>query len=117
MRKSVKSTFPADKLRSSLEALRAVAHPLRMRILEYLDRHRRSNVNNLYKDLGLEQSLASQHLRVLRLAGVVIPERDGKYIHYLVDYSRVAEVAHFADVCATFFDEAELAEEALFAED
>jgi len=90
-----KVTFNNEKLQFSCEIVRALAHPLRLKILEFIDQHRRINVNKIYNTLKIEQSITSQHLRILRMAGLVHAERDGKFIHYTVDYSRV-EVAQVA---------------------
>ena len=78
-----------ERLQVSAEILRAIAHPLRMKILEFIDRNTEINVNKIYNTLGLEQSITSQHLRILRLAGLVDTERDGKYIHYSLNYEKI----------------------------
>lgn len=92
MRKT-KVTFHHEKLRVSSELMRALAHPLRLKILAFIDRHGTINVNKIYGALKIEQSITSQHLRILRNAGVLQSERDGKYIHYSIDYSIVGRVA------------------------
>ncbi|HLF62728.1 MAG TPA: metalloregulator ArsR/SmtB family transcription factor [Saprospiraceae bacterium] len=92
MRKT-KVTFHHEKLRVSSELMRALAHPLRLRILAFIDRHGTINVNKIYGALKIEQSITSQHLRILRNAGVLHAERDGKYIHYTIDYAIVSRVA------------------------
>ncbi|MDH3648653.1 MAG: metalloregulator ArsR/SmtB family transcription factor [Saprospiraceae bacterium] len=84
-----KVTFNNEKLQLSCEIVRALAHPLRLRILEFIDTHRRINVNKIYNTLKIEQSITSQHLRILRLAGIVHAERDGKFIHYTLDYDTI----------------------------
>ncbi len=91
MRKA-KVTINNEKLQISSEILRALAHPLRMRILEFIDKHKTINVNKIYNTLKLEQSITSQHLRILRLAGIVVTSREGKFIHYSIDYSKVSNV-------------------------
>ncbi len=91
MRKA-KVTINNEKLKVSSEILRALAHPLRLRILEFIDNHDTINVNKIYNTLKLEQSITSQHLRILRLAGVVETQRDGKFIHYSIDYAKVGNV-------------------------
>jgi ArsR family transcriptional regulator len=78
-----------EKLQISSEVLRAVAHPLRLKILEFIDQNDMINVNKIYNSLNLEQSITSQHLRILRMAGLVETKRDGKFIHYSVDYDKV----------------------------
>ena len=96
MRKA-KVTINNEKLQISSEILRALAHPLRMRILEFIDKHKTINVNKIYNTLKLEQSITSQHLRILRLAGIVLTNREGKFIHYSIDYSKVANVLKSVD--------------------
>lgn len=91
MRKT-KVSISNERLEASAEILRAVAHPLRMKILEFIDKNDEINVNKIYNTLNLEQSITSQHLRILRLAGLVITQRDGKYIHYSIDYDKLANV-------------------------
>ncbi len=78
-----------EKLQESADILRALAHPLRIKILEFIDQNDAINVNKIYNTLNLEQSITSQHLRILRLAGLVITEREGKFIHYSLDYDKI----------------------------
>lgn len=81
--------IPLDKLEVSSNLLRALAHPLRLKILAFIDSHKSINVNQIYIALSLDQSIVSQHLRVLREAELVVTERDGKFVHYSVDYARI----------------------------
>ena len=96
MRKA-KVTINNEQLQESSEILRALAHPLRMRILSFIDKHKTINVNKIYNTLKLEQSITSQHLRILRLAGIVITKREGKFIHYSIDYSKIVGVLKAID--------------------
>jgi DNA-binding transcriptional ArsR family regulator len=57
-----------------------------------LDEHQKMTVTEIYVKLRLEQSVASQHLAILRRAGIVSTSRDGKFIFYSVNYNRLAEV-------------------------
>ncbi len=88
MRKA-KVSINHEKLQVSSEILRALAHPLRMRILEFIDRNKSINVNKIYNTLKLEQSITSQHLKILRSTGLVLTHRDGKFIHYTLDYGKI----------------------------
>lgn len=96
MRKA-RVNIDTEKLQVSSEVLRALAHPLRMKILEFIDKHKTINVNKIYNTLKLEQSITSQHLRILRLAGIVITSREGKFIHYSIDYSKIQLVLKAVD--------------------
>ncbi len=75
--------------------LRAVNHKLRQQILKLVDEHGRMTVTDLYVKLRLEQSVASQHLAILRKAGFVKTTRDGKFIYYSVNISRMEELNQF----------------------
>jgi ArsR family transcriptional regulator len=88
--KRTKVTFQQEKLQVSTELMRALAHPLRMKILEFLDQNKNIQVNQIYNTLKIEQSIASQHLRILKNAGVLVADKDGKYMHYNIDYPRVS---------------------------
>ncbi len=63
--------------------LKALAHPVRLLIIKNLMAHQ-CNVGNLEKIAGLSQSGVSQHLRILRLSGIIEPERIGKEICYKI---------------------------------
>lgn len=84
--KSTKVVFDDVKLNYSSELMRAVAHPLRLQIIQFIDNHAEINVNQIYNELDLEQSITSQHLKVLRLAGVVNVKKEGKFMRYNLNY-------------------------------
>ncbi|HKB45754.1 MAG TPA: metalloregulator ArsR/SmtB family transcription factor [Chitinophagaceae bacterium] len=77
--------------------LRAVNHKLRQQILKMIDEHGRITVTELYVKLRLEQSVASQHLAILRKAGFVKTVRDGKFIFYSVNTDRLKELNRFVE--------------------
>lgn len=79
--------YQASQASGSL--LRAIAHPLRMYILAFIDKNKSTNVKNIYKTLDLEQSIVSQHLRILRTQGVVEAKREGKQIFYSLNYNKI----------------------------
>ena len=77
--------------------LRALNHKLRQQILKLIDDNGRMTVTEIYVQLRLEQSVASQHLAILRQAGFVKTERDGKFIYYSVNESRLEELNNFVN--------------------
>jgi DNA-binding transcriptional ArsR family regulator len=83
--------FDIDVLLLKKTALlyRAVNHQLRQQILSLLHKNNRMTVSRIYAKLRIEQSVASQHLAILRKAGMVISERDGKNVYYRVNYDRL----------------------------
>jgi DNA-binding transcriptional ArsR family regulator len=67
--------------RLQAEVLRTLAHPRRLEILHALADGPRA-VSRLSADLGAAQPNVSQHLAVLRAAGVVEAERSGREVRY-----------------------------------
>lgn len=76
-------------LKKAAMILRALNHKLRQQIVKLIDENKRLTVTEIYIKLRLEQSVASQHLAILRRAGVVKTTRDGKFIYYSVNSSRI----------------------------
>lgn len=78
------------------ESIRAFAHPGRRAMLELVwDAERPSS--DLADHAGLSKSATSQHLKLLRDAGLVTVRVDGNRRLYRADLERVAEVAGFLD--------------------
>lgn len=75
--------------------LRALNHKLRQQLIKLIDEEQRITVTEIYVRLRLEQSVASQHLAILRKAGIVVTQRDGKFIYYAVNHKRIDEINTF----------------------
>ena len=88
--KKTKVLIDVAKLEYAVKLTRALAHPLRMKILEFIDRNSAINVNNIYRSLQLEQSITSNHLKILRQANVVKAKKEGKKMIYSINYEIVA---------------------------
>lgn len=73
-------------LSAHIEVLKAIAHPLRLQIMEFIHRNEEVNVNKIYNTLHLEQSITSQHLKIMRSAGVVISHKKERFVYYSLDY-------------------------------
>lgn len=84
-------------VKSAAMTLRAVNHKLRQQIIRLLEENKRMNVTDIYVKMRLEQSVASQHLAILRRANIVTTRREGKFIHYTLNYKRIAAVATFVN--------------------
>ena len=72
--------------------LRALNHKLRQQMLGLIENESKITVTEIYVKMRLEQSVASQHLAILRRAGIVRTERDGKYIYYTINSNRIGEI-------------------------
>lgn len=83
------------ELKKAAVILRALNHKLRQQILKLIDENEKITVTDIYIKLRLEQSVASQHLAILRKAGFVKTNREGKYIYYSVNVPRLQEVMYY----------------------
>jgi len=82
------------------EFFKALAHPIRIRILEILVRGERS-VHELQEALGLDQPTVSQQLAVLRAKNIVEARKDGTAVWYTV---RDVSIRELLDVARRIFD-------------
>lgn len=84
-------------LKKAALVLRALNHKLRQQIIKLIDDENKLTVTEIYVRMRLEQSVASQHLAILRLAGIVVTERDGKFIYYTINKKRIEEISRFVE--------------------
>jgi len=66
---------------SCAELLKVLADETRLSVLRQLMK-RPKHVGEINATLGIEQTLLSHHLRILREAGLVVTQRDGKAVLY-----------------------------------
>jgi len=86
------------KIQTSALTLRALNHKLRRQIIEMLNEHSPMVVTDIYVKLRIEQSVASQHLAILRKADIVTTTRNGKYIEYGLNVERLKDISKFVDL-------------------
>ncbi len=77
--------------------LRALNHKLRQQLIKLIEEEKKITVTEIYVRLKLEQSVASQHLAILRKAGIVTTQRDGKFIFYIINHKRIDEISAFVN--------------------
>jgi len=87
-------------LRKAVLVLRAVNHDLRQQMISLLIENGKMTVTDIYIKLRLEQSVASQHLAILRRSSVVGTERDGTYISYSLHPARLEQISRLVDELA-----------------
>lgn len=83
------------RIKKAALVLRALNHKLRQQIIKTIHDQKRITVTELYVKLRLEQSVASQHLAILRKADIVTTVREGKFIFYAINEDRIAEINEF----------------------
>jgi DNA-binding transcriptional ArsR family regulator len=93
-------TFDPELSSSAAEMLRAVAHPLRLRILALLA-ERPHNVTELWRELEAPQAIVSQQLRILRSHRLVGVTRTGGYARYWLAEPRIRSLLACVSGCLT----------------
>ncbi len=78
-----KVTLTDEQIESGAECLRALASPVRLKILFRL-KEKPMCVTGLEKELGISQSSLSQHLRTLKYKSIVTKERKGNKVYYKI---------------------------------
>lgn len=77
---------------TSALVLRCLGHPLRLRILDFLERGGEATVTQLQEGLGVEQAMASQHLANMWNKGILERRRDGVHVLYKIRDERARKV-------------------------
>lgn len=80
------------RIEKTAYVLKAVAHPLRIKIIQMLHENKELNVSTIYKNLNAEQSLISHHLINMRDKGILEIRRSGKNIYYFLVDSSVSDI-------------------------
>ena len=74
----LKTHFNEAFLENSTETLRAIAHPIRIAVIDLLHQNGEMNVTDIHERLNIQQAIASHHLRILKNKNVVKVQRDGQ---------------------------------------
>ena len=72
---------------------KAFAHPTRLHLLDLLGKGERG-VGRLQGELGVSKANISQHLTILKAAGVVITRRSGKQVYAALAIPEVKQACH-----------------------
>ncbi len=87
-----------EKLEMAASKLRAIAHPMRIAMMEMLYENPMC-VTEIYEKLNIEQASASHHLNLLRKKGVLKSKRSGKKIFYSLKSKTVNEIIDCINRC------------------
>jgi DNA-binding transcriptional ArsR family regulator len=88
-----------ERLEHAASKLRAMAHPMRIAIIDLLHEGNQLSVTEIYKNLKIEQAAASHHLNILKNKGVLTSRRDGKKIYYSLKNQVLTEIIDCLNRC------------------
>jgi DNA-binding transcriptional ArsR family regulator len=90
-------TMPSRELQTlKAEFFQALAHPIRIRILEILSSRGEHSVQALQQLLQIDQPIVSQQLARLRASGIVISQKIGTTVSYAVADPMIADLLRVA---------------------
>jgi DNA-binding transcriptional ArsR family regulator len=88
-----------EQLEKASGMLKAIAHPVRISIVGYLEDGNRRTVTEIHKFLGIEQSTASHHLSILKDRGVLASKREGKNTWYFLKHENLKTILNCVSTC------------------
>ena len=95
------SELTSEQLEAAANMLKAIAHPMRISILRFLEGNNSLTVTEIHEKLGIEQSTTSHHLGILKDKGVLISKRVGKNTYYSLKYNNLSNIVDCVSKCSS----------------
>jgi DNA-binding transcriptional ArsR family regulator len=94
------SELTPDQLEKAANMLKAIAHPMRISIINFLDDGKKLTVTEIHELLKIEQSTTSHHLGILKDKGILTSQRDGKNTYYALRHDNLSNIVDCISKCA-----------------
>ncbi|HBS85656.1 MAG: transcriptional regulator [Bacteroidetes bacterium GWF2_38_335] len=88
-----------EKLENASNMLKAIAHPMRIAILSFLEDGAKLTVTEIHEKLKIEQSTTSHHLGILKDKGVLQSKREGKNTYYYLKHESLSKIIECLSRC------------------
>ena len=88
-----------EQLEKAANMLKAIAHPMRIAILSYLEEGKKLTVTEIHELLQIEQSTTSHHLGILKDKGVLSSKRNGKNTFYFLKHNNLRQIVECVSKC------------------
>ncbi|MEA3446277.1 MAG: metalloregulator ArsR/SmtB family transcription factor [Bacteroidota bacterium] len=95
------SDLSISQLDQAANMLKAIAHPMRIAILGFLEEGKKLTVTEIHEFLGIEQSTTSHHLGILKDKGVLASKREGKNTYYYLKHPDMGNIVTCVSHCTT----------------
>lgn len=90
-----------DRLNSVVEMLKAIAHPVRISIIDLLEKNGRCSVSEIHTALNQDQPVISHHLSIMKSKNVVDFDKEGKHCFYYLKHENFSKVLSKIEECQT----------------
>ncbi len=88
-----------ENLEKAASMLKAIAHPIRISIVGFLENGKKRTVTEIHNHLGIEQSTASHHLGILKDKGILVSKREGKNTWYFLKHENLRTILSCVNSC------------------
>ncbi|TAJ11237.1 transcriptional regulator [Marinilabiliaceae bacterium JC017] len=88
-----------EMLERAASMLKAIAHPMRIAILNHLEEGKKLTVTEIHNLLNIEQSTTSHHLGILKDKGVLASKREGKNTYYFLKHNSLKNIVECVSKC------------------
>lgn len=89
-----------EQLEEAANMLKAIAHPMRIAILNFLEDGKKLTVTEIHELLKIEQSTTSHHLGILKDKGVLSSKREGKNTYYYLKHAKLSDIVNCVSKCS-----------------
>ncbi len=93
------SQLNVEQLDKAANMLKAIAHPMRIAILGFLEGGKSLTVTQIHELLEIEQSTTSHHLGILKDKGVLCSKREGKNTYYSLKHQNLTQIVDCLNNC------------------
>ena len=93
------SELNVEQLESAANMLKAIAHPMRIAIIGFLEGGKKLTVTQIHELLQIEQSTTSHHLGILKDKGVLSSKREGKNTFYFLKHNNLTQIVECLNKC------------------
>ncbi len=95
-----KPKYNINKLEHMSDILKAVAHPLRISIIDLLLQKDEMPVKEIHELLKIQQPEASRQLTILKNAGIVTCKKDGTTRYYYLPDKSISQILNCIENCS-----------------
>ena len=93
------SELNVEQLDKAANMLKAIAHPMRIAIIGFLEGGKKLTVTQIHELLEIEQSTTSHHLGILKDKGVLSSKREGKNTFYFLKHQNLTQIVDCLNRC------------------
>ncbi|MCK4748321.1 MAG: helix-turn-helix transcriptional regulator, partial [Bacteroidales bacterium] len=86
------SDLKPEEVERAANMMKAISHPMRLAILDYLSDDNQLSVTEIHNLLHIEQSTASHHLGILKDKGILASTRQGKRTLYYLKRRNLSQL-------------------------